>query len=218
MRLIKLTRDPHANVREEALIGWSWTKWSDAIENVPDRKRLEAHKVILDLAAHEKVVAFHWIAEAIAALQIHAPPPIAERIKSDEMERRTIEEEACKSGLRWGRKGPPTPSVVPRYGVPRCEAFRGQALRPSLEGLGQEVGKPDLPGRRGAEGDGAWDARAPLDARRRKWRLRSRGGRLTRSRIERDHDAELREAGGGSGGSAATGDDRPQRRPTRLLI
>jgi len=46
----------------------------------------------------------------------------------------------------------------------------------------------------------------------------SRGGRLTRSRIEQDDDAELREAGGGSGGSAAPGDDRPQRRPTRLLI
>jgi hypothetical protein len=98
------------------------------------------------------------------------------------------------------------------------QAFRGEALRASLEGLGQEMGEPDLPGRRGAEGDGARDARAPLDARRRKWRLRSRGSRLTRSRIEQDDDAELREAGGGSGSSAATGDDRPQRRPTRLLI
>src|SRR4051794_23274334 len=81
----------------------------------------------------------------------------------------------------------------------RREAFRGEALRPSLEGLGQEMGEPDLPIRRGAEGDGARDARAPLDARRRERRLRSRGGCLTRSRIERrDHDAELREAGGGS--------------------
>jgi hypothetical protein len=36
-------------------------------------------------------------------------------------------------------------------------------------------------------------------ARRRERRLRSRGGRLTRSRIEQDDDAELRDAGGGRG-------------------
>ena len=72
------------------------------------------------------------------------------------------------------------------------------------------------------EGDGARDARAPLDARRREWRLRSRGGRLTRSRIERDHDAELRETGGGSGGAAATGaaecPDGPSLMPAPLGI
>ena len=40
-----------------------------------------------------------------------------------------------------------------------------QALRPSLAGLGQEVGEADLPDGRGAEGDCARDAGAALDAR-----------------------------------------------------